>query len=294
MSSSAAVLPAAHTPPPSLDEFLRFLRKLGISSGRGWQDYLNGAHPSYPIAIAPTSPFFIRHPESFFAADWPGWVKATTRPFEEARTFARSLHLKGWDDWERYTKGELKDLPPLPCDIPKTPSIAIAYRGQWSGMQDWLGYQPEKRDFLDFAGARAFVHKLKLKTKWQWADYVAGKRKYLLPLPTNIPRDPSGYYDGKGWVSWNDFLGSTTSRVRFGMPFAKARAFAMGLRLTCWQDWLDWVNDRRPDLPPRPFDMPKAPQVYYADNGWQGSSHFLGLEGEADCSAERAGTVATV
>ena len=42
--------------------------------------------------------------------NWLGTKKITYRPFEEARSFARSLRLKTREEWLRYCRGEMKDL----------------------------------------------------------------------------------------------------------------------------------------------------------------------------------------
>ena len=57
------------------------------------------------------------------------------KPFEQAREFARSLNLKGKEEWEEYRKsGERPD------DIPSDPYKT--YKNKcWNGWFDWLGYE---------------------------------------------------------------------------------------------------------------------------------------------------------
>ena len=61
------------------------------------------------------------------------------RPFEEAREWVRNLKLNSFRDYRRYIKGDFKELPKLPDDIPKTPNSAYQYLSDWKGFSDWLG-----------------------------------------------------------------------------------------------------------------------------------------------------------
>ena len=61
-------------------------------------------------------------------------AKKVWRPFEEAREFARSLNLRGKEEWEEYSKsGERPD------DIPSHPNVI--YKNDWVSWPDWLGYE---------------------------------------------------------------------------------------------------------------------------------------------------------
>lgn len=61
--------------------------------------------------------------------------------------------------------------------------------------------------FMSFEQARNFVIKLKLKSKDEWYDYIAGKIYKQSPRLPNIPKNPSTVYKSKGWVSWPHWLG---------------------------------------------------------------------------------------
>ena len=60
------------------------------------------------------------------------------RPFAEARSFARSLKLSSHKEWVKYCRGEMKEHPPIPKDIPKTPLGVYQGKG-WQGISDWIG-----------------------------------------------------------------------------------------------------------------------------------------------------------
>ena len=57
-------------------------------------------------------------------------------------------------------------------------------------------------NFLQYEDAKKVVKVFGLKSGYEWRNWLKlGKR------PRNIPADPRSYYDNKGWISWDDFLG---------------------------------------------------------------------------------------
>jgi hypothetical protein len=70
-----------------------------------------------------------------------------------------------------------------------------------------------------------------------------------------------------GWRGWNDWLGNE-HRWR---SFNKARAFAQRLRLKSGDEWRDYCNSGN-----KPNDIPNAPQLVYANDGWAGMGDWLG------------------
>jgi hypothetical protein len=70
--------------------------------------------------------------------------KKSYRSFESARKFARKLGLKSTREWRMYYQGKLKDLPPIPSDIPATPDNIYKNKG-WISWPDFLGYEPKRK-----------------------------------------------------------------------------------------------------------------------------------------------------
>jgi hypothetical protein len=58
--------------------------------------------------------------------------------------------------------------------------------------------------------------------------------------------------------------------------FKKARAFARGLELKSEADWHDYANSDK-----RPADIPVAPHLVYANDGWAGWGDWLGVSAAA-------------
>ena len=117
---------------------------------QGWNDWLGLAAPRVP-----------RLPWRARPGSW--------KPFEEARTFARSLKLPSTAAWRVFVRSDAcpPDIPAqLPPDIAGTPDRVYA-GGGWQGWSDWLGtpvIANFNREFLPFEEARAFVRKLGLRT----------------------------------------------------------------------------------------------------------------------------------
>ena len=127
--------------------------------------------------------------------------KIDYRPFKKARFFARSLKLRTRTEWNEYSKTQ--GLPP---DIPTAADNVYRDDG-WISWPDWLGSdvlgpQDRKKLFWDFEKARAFVHKLELKSLREWQAYSASGNR-----PVYIPSTPSVVYKDAGWIGMADWCG---------------------------------------------------------------------------------------
>ena len=120
-------------------------------------------------------------------------------PFDEARGYVQALELKTHIQWIDYCASGDK-----PIDIPVDPVKVYAHEG-WDGYGDWLGtyrIANRNRNYKPFKKARAFVHKLNLKSRNKWNEYSkSGER------PIDIPGNPNKVYRDEGWVNTKDWLG---------------------------------------------------------------------------------------
>jgi len=108
--------------------------------------------------------------------------------------------LKNHKEWYKFYKSRK-----LPKDIPLDAAEAYKNKG-WKGWGDFLGtgYIASKlRNYCSFAKAKAYVHRLKLKSSREFNEY-----KKTGKLPKDIATSPSGTYKNKGWKGWKDFLGT--------------------------------------------------------------------------------------
>ena len=111
-------------------------------------------------------------------------------PFEEARAYARSLNLKGRDEWSTWAKSTAR-----PANIPASPSKPYKDKG-WLGWGDWLGtLRTQRGTFLSFKEAREYARSLNLKSQGAWAEWTKSAAR-----PSNIPASPTDVYKNKGWL----------------------------------------------------------------------------------------------
>ena len=78
---------------------------------------------------------------------------------------------------------------------------------------------------------------------------------------------------------WSVFLGSN-NRSKFDSTrefwsFEKARAFVHPLGLKNQKDWQDYCAGKRPDLPPKPNEIPSNPSKKYKDSDWKNYKDWL-------------------
>jgi superfamily II DNA or RNA helicase len=198
---------------------------------------------------------------------WESVGRVNYRSFEDARTFARKLGLKSYSAWRRFCESGKK-----PSDIPANPSSPYAEAG-WAGWGDWLGtyrIADRIREYRAFKKARAFVHKLGLKSITQWQNYCRSGKK-----PDDIPAAPHNTYAEAGWVGYGDWLGTGTvaTNVRPYRSFMKARAFVRDLGLKYEAEWRDYCKSGK-----KPSDIPATPGTTYAEAGWVGMRDWLGTD----------------
>ena len=147
---------------------------------------------------------------------------------------------------------------------------------------DWLGtgaISPRFRRYRSFRRARAFVRRLSLCSQQEWARYCKGELSGKGKKPVDIPAAPWHIYQGKGWISWGDWLGTgyVAPPMRRYSAFRRARAFVRRLALRSQQEWLEYCQGRIPGKGRRPADIPVRPDEVYRDDGWLGWGDWLGI-----------------
>jgi hypothetical protein len=264
-----------------------FARGLGLSSVREWRAFCRGRQPELGErpGNVPANPesVYLRHGWKGYA-DWLWTENRSCRqaayvPYAEARAFAQRLALRSVREWQVWARGDRPDLPPRPETIPWNPHRTYRDRG-WRGWGEFLGtgnVAHPLREFRSLAAARSFARRLGVKSASAWRAWCRGERPELGSRPRDIPACPDVHYRNRGWTGWGDFLGTgnvPTSEKSF-RGFREARDFVRGLGLLGIRDWRAWRKGLRPDLPPPPDDIPAAPDVTYAIEGWAGWGDFL-------------------
>jgi Helicase conserved C-terminal domain len=177
------------------DQAIAFVHPLKLKSGSEWLAYCEGKRkdlPKKPPDI-PVYPDQLYGEEFRRKGGWGGWLGTGTiatqdrtyRPYDDAIKFVHPLKLKSFKEWRPYCRGERKDLPPKPTDIPhnasRTYGAEFRTKGGWGG---WLGTNTvatKKRKYRLYDDAIKFVHPLKLKNHVEWVAYCGGERDDLPP-----------------------------------------------------------------------------------------------------------------
>lgn len=196
---------------------------------------------------------------------WNKLAKLSWMPFEEARTFIRSLGFNSLVGWNEYIKSKK-----MPADIPNAPQSTYRNFG-WKGFGDWLGtgtIATFQREYKPFEDARTFVQSLKLKNNKEWESYRKSSK-----MPNDIPSNPNETYKDKGWISLGDWLGNgkiATHLIKY-REFNEARAFVHGLNLKNEFQWMEYCKSEK-----KPLDIPNSARTVYKDKGYLNLGDWLG------------------
>ncbi|XRB15873.1 hypothetical protein RI054_11g57150 [Pseudoscourfieldia marina] len=255
----------------TFDDARAYVRTLGLKSQKEWQAWSASGKLPYEIPGRPEATYASSGWTSY--PDFLGYavgkqVKSTKeskfRTFDDARTYVRTLGLKGVEEWKAWSSSGAR-----PHDIPSNPNLTYASSG-WLSYGDFLGYADGKVAglFRSFADARAYVRTLGLKRQDEWKAWSSsGKR------PHDIPSAPDVTYVSSGWTSWGDFLGYAEGQCARGSfrSFEDARVHARTLGLKSQKEWRAWRKSGA-----RPHNIPSNPDKTYASSGWTSWGDFLG------------------
>jgi superfamily II DNA or RNA helicase len=123
-------------------------------------------------------------------------------------------------------------------------------------------------NWMAFGVAREFARSLRLNSRAEWDSFCnSGKR------PPDVPRNPDVVYAHSGWSGVGDWLGTGTvaTHLREYRRFEEARAFVHSLRMKSQTEWDAFASSEE-----FPTDLPKAPHMVYAGDGWSSWGDWLG------------------
>ena len=265
-----------------------FVRKLKLKGESEWRAFRKGEilYLGRLPADIPSNPNTTYADQGWAGmGDWLGTGTIATnlreyRSFQEARTFAHGLKLKGVSDWYAYCRGEMPHLEQLPSDIPSAPWHSYDDKG-WVGIGDWLGtgnVANKFKRFRSFRLARTFARSLNLKSGTEWYGYCKGEMPHLGRLPADIPTAPRLVYADMGWQGMGDWLGTgvIANQNKEYRSFHKARNFVRKLKLKSGAEWRSFCKGKMPRLGRLPADIPANPLSTYSEQGWAGMGDWLG------------------
>ena len=137
------------------------------------------------------------------------------------------------------------------------------------------------KHFLPFTKVRSKVRQLNLKNKTSFKSWIKTYKGNDLPLAPEI------VYREKGWISWPDFLGSSTfkpsERSKSFWSYKKTRSFVRRFKFKSKTEFRAWVrgeivkSESGIKLPKFPLGkIPVDPEMAYKDKGFKNLRDFLG------------------
>lgn len=131
-------------------------------------------------------------------------------PFEEARKIVHQMRFKSKKDWLQFILDLERVREKLPSNIPTNPHIIYQNSG-WVSISNWLGLEQiapiHINQYLPFEEAKQFVIGLNLNSIEEWYKYCNNTLNGYSPKPNEIPFKPETYYQNKGWISFDNWLG---------------------------------------------------------------------------------------
>ncbi|MDC1019308.1 DEAD/DEAH box helicase family protein [Pseudomonadales bacterium] len=246
-------------------ELARGLNLKGESEWRKWS--YSKARP----ADLPSNPHNI-YPQWNGYGDWLGTGNIANRykvfrEFSEAREFARSLGFDTFTQWIEWSKSDQR-----PSDIPASPSQTYKDRG-WINTYDWIGtdgISNSKRTFMDYHDAKKYISQFSFNSFEEYTVWARSDER-----PPEIPSNPQQVYKHLGWDGWTSWL-NTNPRMRRDLKyksFKDARNYVRDLNLKSPKGWMAYR-----DSDTLPLDIPRYPNLTYADSGWTNTYDWIGID----------------
>jgi superfamily II DNA or RNA helicase len=240
-----------------------FVHKLKFKNTSDWKKYIKTSNiPDY-IPAAPNVVYLKNGWKSW--GDWLGNERISTNlreylDFQSAREIIQSLSIKSVKFWKEYVKSGGK-----PLNIPNLPDKVYKGKG-WISWGDWLGTNQVatfQKEYRSFDQARLFAQSLKIQTIDQWRKFCNSN-----DFTNDIPKAPDHVYKNKGWVNYNDWLGTKQYQ-----SFENGRKFAKSLNISNANEWNQLHKNGK-----IPADIPLSPNSVYRKSGWVSWGDWLGSE----------------
>ena len=252
----------------NFEDAKKFARTLNLKSFTDWKNFKNSKKFPHNIPKYPN--------ESYKNNGWKGWgdflgtgnVQPSDMNYnsiKKSKKYVQTLNIKSQTQWRKYVKNKK-----LPVKIPNRPDTVYRDKG-WKGWGDFLGTGNlgPKTKFWSYEISRNFVHKLKLKSRKEWSDYLLNNL-----IPKGLSRSPGSTYKNKGWLGWGDWLGSFSiqNQQKIFWSFTKSREYSRKLNLESSNLWRKIVKSKE-----FPREIPRNPSLFYKKE-WVSWGDWLGTE----------------
>ena len=212
------------TPTMTFDEAKAFVQRVGIRNQWEYREWVSGRLRRRGLPVRPKN--IPTNPHRTYSAVWKGYndflgtnrprnIGRTWRRFEAAREYVRSLKLASVEEYRQWTKGELKDRPAFPDDIPAWPYDVYGKERHWKGFSDFLGSKPLAKyvKMWSFRKARRYARNLGLVNSAEYRKWANGGWNDLPKKPAEVPAQPWLKYRNE-WRGWDDWLGRDVAAAR--------------------------------------------------------------------------------
>jgi len=253
----------------SFEEAREYIKTLNFNSYKEFRNWSQSANKPTDIPSAPDQKYRFKGWVSwsdFLGHNYIATSKRKSKDFLSARAYIRSLKFKSNKLYKAWCKTSDR-----PQNIPVNPNITYKGNG-WISWSDWLGNNAKnfKRNFRSYSEAKVYIQSkrfIKLSDFKRWAK--------SLDRPKDIPSNPNAIYKGRGWVDWQDFLGTSRKlgKNRKFLSFNDAKSFVQQLRITSRTMYREWAKSVE-----RPEDIPADPAIIYRNDGWVDWNDWLGTD----------------
>jgi len=173
------------------------------------------------------------HPERLnkFWNGWKDWIGKTYDPYIKVKynTVKNYLSAPSYTkasqilkNYKIISKSEYKKLWRKKFKYLNIPLKPDKFYKEWKGWVNYLGGQliPYRVEYKKYLIAKKFVHKLKLKSKKEYQNFI--RKNIKLKKKIKLPLDPEGYYKKK-FQGWNDWIGKTYNPYHLLISYNKSR-----------------------------------------------------------------------
>ncbi len=188
---------------------------------------------------------------------WSSVGRANFLTFEDTKSIVSNFNINSESEWRNFVK-----KPSFSPDIPKAPAQYYKNKG-WISWPDFLGNpENEKKFFHLFSDARKISRSLNVSSIGKWREWTRDDNQ--------MPRNPDVAYKNSGWVNWSDFLNAEIiqTQKREYLLFEECRKFMKSSGIKTKAEF----DTQKLDLP---FNIPRAPNHTYKDDGFKNWPHFL-------------------
>jgi len=281
-------------------ESVAFTSQLGLKNVKEWALYSASEKRPFDIPAKPYNTYF---------KEWEGWnnwlgiknesnweISKNSFSYDEAKSFLKN-ECKGTINsiglFNKWKSNKLKSVPPFPNKMPKAPISTYLRSGEWVSSYDFFGKKNERKaktskryDFImpkiSYKDLKNIIRKQNLNSRNEYIKWLKriGANKVKEGYYAPVFPDRSYKIEFEGWsifLNTKNIRSISRSGQKFQfLGFKNARDFARKLKLKSKNEWSQYCKNVKNKSLKLPFNIPKAPDKKFKNEGWKGWADFLG------------------